>query len=373
MHLASTYTGQALIGRDTVAFTTKKISRKNHQQVLATIQEPPVSKKDLRKPRDENVDAANGFFVDHTCIDCDTCRWIAPEFYKRKNMQSAVLHQPQTEEERMEAFRALLSCPTYSIHGPADKKQEQRMAEESFPSLIPGTDNCYHCGFHDELSFGCASYLIKRPEGNILVDVPRYVPKLVNRIKELGGAKYIFLTHRDDVAAHYKWASALGAERIMHTMETNEKQRTNEVEHKLEGEGPWSLPDGSDDCEIIYTPGHTEAHCVLFYRPQQVLFSGDHLAANAVGEWVAKYAPDDGFLGISRSFNWWRVDKQVESCTKLAAYDWVTLLPGHGRPGKVKDAAERELQLELIRQRETERGLGELPSDHSAQSAPQDF
>ena len=23
------------------------------------------------------------------------------------------------------------------------------MAEESFPSLIPGTDNCYHCGFHD--------------------------------------------------------------------------------------------------------------------------------------------------------------------------------------------------------------------------------
>ena len=36
---------------------------------------------------------------------------------------------------------------------------------------------------HAELSFGCASYLVKRPEGNILVDVPRYVPKLVNRIK----------------------------------------------------------------------------------------------------------------------------------------------------------------------------------------------
>ena len=45
-------------------------------------------------------------------------------------------------------------------------------------------------------------------------------------LQELGGAKYIFLTHRDDVAAHYKWASALGAERIMHTAETNEKQKT---------------------------------------------------------------------------------------------------------------------------------------------------
>ena len=49
------------------------------------------------------------------------------------------------------------------------------------------------------------------------------------------------------------------------------------------------------------------------------------------------------------------------------------LSTGHGRPGKVKDAAERELQLELIRQRETERGLGELPSDHSAQRPPEDY
>ena len=36
----------------------------------------------------------------------------------------------------------------------------------------------------------------------------------------------------------------------------------------------------------------------------QVLFSGDHLAATAVGEWITKYEDaDDGFLGISRHFN----------------------------------------------------------------------
>jgi hypothetical protein len=44
--------------------------------------------------------------------DCDTCRWMAPDFYKRKNMQSAVLRQPETEEGRIQAFQALLSCPT---------------------------------------------------------------------------------------------------------------------------------------------------------------------------------------------------------------------------------------------------------------------
>ena len=47
-----------------------------------------------------------------SAADCDTCRYMAPDFFKRKNMQSAVLRQPETEEERIEAFRALLSCPT---------------------------------------------------------------------------------------------------------------------------------------------------------------------------------------------------------------------------------------------------------------------
>jgi hypothetical protein len=37
---------------------------------------------------------------------------MAPEIYKRKNQQSAVLAQPQTEQQRLLAFQALLSCPT---------------------------------------------------------------------------------------------------------------------------------------------------------------------------------------------------------------------------------------------------------------------
>ena len=44
--------------------------------------------------------------------DCDTCRWMAPDFFKRENEQSAVLVQPQTDQERLEAYKALLACPT---------------------------------------------------------------------------------------------------------------------------------------------------------------------------------------------------------------------------------------------------------------------
>ena len=52
----------------------------------------------------------------------------------------------------------------------------------------------------------------------------------------------------------------------------------SEVEHQLEGEGPWGLPDGSEDLEIIFTPGHSEAHCVLFYKPQKVMLRRLHHA-----------------------------------------------------------------------------------------------
>jgi hypothetical protein len=37
---------------------------------------------------------------------------MAPNFYKRKNEQSAVLAQPETDEDRLEANKALLACPT---------------------------------------------------------------------------------------------------------------------------------------------------------------------------------------------------------------------------------------------------------------------
>ena len=52
----------------------------------------------------------------------------------------------------------------------------------------------------------------------------------------------------------------------------------SEVEHQLEGEGPWGLPDGSEDLEIIFTPGHSEAHCVLFYKAQKVMLRRLHHA-----------------------------------------------------------------------------------------------
>ena len=69
MPLASTFlSGQALVAGSTTAVKSKSAPRVCRQRISAAIQEPPVSKKDLRKPRTENIGADKGFYVDHTCI-----------------------------------------------------------------------------------------------------------------------------------------------------------------------------------------------------------------------------------------------------------------------------------------------------------------
>lgn len=45
-------------------------------------------------------------------------------------------------------------------------------------------------------SIACESYLIVRPGGNVMVDTPRFNPVLAKRLQEMGGVKYIFLTHK---------------------------------------------------------------------------------------------------------------------------------------------------------------------------------
>lgn len=66
---------------------------------------------------------------------------------------------------------------------------------------IPGV---YHLGYHSVQSYGATPYFIKRKDGNIMIDSPRFNSHLADTIEEEGGLKYIILTHKDDVADHKK-------------------------------------------------------------------------------------------------------------------------------------------------------------------------
>ncbi len=57
------------------------------------------------------------YYNDDTCVDCDLCRELAPEFFRRDDSEglSYVWRQPATAEEILLAEEVLQSCPTESI------------------------------------------------------------------------------------------------------------------------------------------------------------------------------------------------------------------------------------------------------------------
>ena len=264
----------------------------------------------LQKKRSQNTDG--NFYVDSTCIDCDTCRWVAPKVFNRQSSMSAVYHQPQTEAETVAAMQALLSCPTASI-GTAEKPTDIKQVQQTFP--IPIEDNVYYCGYHSESSFGAASYFIQRSEGNILIDSPRFTPPLVKQIEKLGGIKYMYLTHQDDVADHQKYHDRFNCDRILHIDDV--KPSTQTVEIKLSGTEAIEL---TPDITIIPVPGHSRGHTVLLYK-NRFLFTGDHLA----------WSPHYKHLYAFARFCWYSWSEQIKSMEKLANYPFEWVLPGHGR------------------------------------------
>ena len=275
----------------------------------------------LKDRRPQNVDG--DIYVDTTCIDCDTCRWMVPSVFHREAGMSAVYHQPTTEGERLAALQAVLSCPTASI-GTVEPPKDMKAAQASLP--IPIAENVYHCGYHSEKSYGAASYFIQRPEGNILIDSPRFAAPLVKQLETLGGVQYLYLTHRDDVADHQRWHEHFGCDRLLHAADITPS--TANIEQPLRGQEPIQF---APDITIIPVPGHTQGHTVLLYR-DRFLFTGDHLA------WSVRLHQ----LYAFRNYCWYSWTELVQSMEKLAAYSFEWVLPGHGRRYHAEPTMMRE-------------------------------
>lgn len=63
------------------------------------------------------TNVAGPYYVDGSCIDCDQCRVLAPDFFGRDNDSgfSFVLKQPATAEEVELVEKAMAECATSSI------------------------------------------------------------------------------------------------------------------------------------------------------------------------------------------------------------------------------------------------------------------
>ena len=289
-------------------------------------------------------DKGGAWFADTTCIACDVARLLAPGLIAEDARGlSYFTREPATEEEKRMAWRAMLACPSASIGGP-------KPPDDVFPwELTPGV---WMLGFNARHSFGATSWLVPRPEGNLMIDAPRWVPRLADRIEAMGGVendrtaaaveslstsrerrpqasarggvKHILLTHRDDVADYDKYAERFGARVWIHEDDRDAAPEATTFRDDL---------DIAPGVRAIVVPGHTEGSA-MFLVDETWLFTGDSL------EWT----PEG--LNAFEDFTWYSWAEQKKSLARLAdvaRFEWV--LPGHGAWGR---APRDEMHARLL-------------------------
>lgn len=272
---------------------------------------------------------------------------LAPSIFNAQDGQSAVFHQPETNQQLLRGLQAAAACPTGSIRTESPFR-ESKNAISSFP--IPAVDNddkvvpnVFYNGFTSQESFACSSWLLQSgtPEDPFFVmfDCPRFFQPLAKSIEKLtasaGGVRYIVLSHRDDVAWHQEWADRLNAKRVIHAVECNSRQGTDKCEIKLQ------LSDDNDrfelapGLELLHVPGHSKGSIALLDSHSRSLFTGDHVAYVPSRERISGFP---NFLSHS-----WQV--QIASVAKLAKEPFIHAWPGHGRAFHFRNDAERETAI----------------------------
>jgi glyoxylase-like metal-dependent hydrolase (beta-lactamase superfamily II)/ferredoxin len=261
-----------------------------------------MARPDLRHPGN----AQGPWYVDERCIDCGTCRDIAPATFSDLGPQSVVGHQPEDPAAEQGAWLAAQACPTQSI-GTVGGRRPGRL----YPwRLLEGV---YDLGYTSPDSFGASAYLVTRPEGGLMVDSPRFAPALVRAVEELGGVAHVLLTHADDVADAERWAQHFGARVWIHEHDRAAAPFATDL---VRGVEPVTVV---PSVLCVPVPGHTKGSVVWVMG--DIAFTGDSLA----------WSHERRDLTAFRNACWYSWPTQLASLERLAAAcrpGWV--LPGHG-------------------------------------------
>lgn len=268
---------------------------------------------DLKKIAPGNVEG--DFFVDTTCISCGNCRDLAPATFSKHGKYYVVTKQPLTQIEQTQALDALVCCPLGSI-GTTNPEIKKEIANSlnRFPQLID--DDVFYLGFNSASSFGGKSYFVIHPDGNWLIDSPKFSSRLVNFFKNHGGIKNIFLTHRDDVAQAAEYAAEFKSNRYIHKEDLEAQKDAEFVFDGIEHFNP------SKEFTIIPTPGHTMGHSMLLYR-EKFLFSGDVFTSNTYSNTQIEAWPP--------YYCWGDWNEQNKSIARLLKFSFEYMLPSHGK------------------------------------------
>jgi glyoxylase-like metal-dependent hydrolase (beta-lactamase superfamily II) len=269
----------------------------------------------------ENVPGS--WFVDERCIDCGTCRELAPELFASVGVQSVVACQPTDADAVTGAWLAAQACPTQSIGTVERLARPGRL----FPREVRPGAGVFDCGYCSPDSFGATSWFVARPGGNVLVDSPRFTEALIGPFEAAGGIDHVVLTHRDDVADADRYAERFGARVWIHA---DDRAAAPFASDLVEG-------GVTDELLAVPVPGHTRGS-TAFLLDGRDLFSGDSLA----------WSHERSDLVAFRSACWYSWPTQADSLERLARrHRFSSVLPGHGArvQGEADDLHRRLVAL----------------------------
>jgi glyoxylase-like metal-dependent hydrolase (beta-lactamase superfamily II) len=275
----------------------------------------------------DELSEGGGWRVDDRCMNCDVARQLAPGLIGEAGGRSVVRHQPRGEAQIQQFHAAAHACPTRSVRPPAGRLDA---ALDPFPMALD--DTVYLCGHNSPHTAGANSYLLRRPDGTVMmVDTPRWSTSLATRYEALGPVTDVLLTHRDHAAHGRRYADRFGARLWIHE---GDLDAAPDADCVLRGIDPAEIADG---VIALPLPGHTRGS-VLYLAEERYCFSGDSFY------WSRTTAD----IEVADSVTWYSIEELAASLARTAdrlRFEW--LLPGHGdrRCLPVDDMTRRMRQL----------------------------
>ncbi|OAB63438.1 MBL fold metallo-hydrolase [Leptolyngbya valderiana BDU 20041] len=149
-------------------------------------------------------------------------------------------------------------------------------------------------------TLGGTAYFIVENDGNILIDAPPWNEETQAFVRDRGGVRSLFVTHRDSIGKAQQIQTDTGCAIVVHEREAYLLPEAEVTTFSEELEI-------ASDISGIWTPGHTPGSaCVYLSRHGGVLFSGRHLLPNSDGQ------PRP--LRTAKTFHW---PRQLRSVAKL--------------------------------------------------------
>ncbi|MCC3767876.1 MBL fold metallo-hydrolase [Streptomyces sp. UNOC14_S4] len=269
----------------------------------------------------------SGWQVDERCTNCDVARQLAPGLIGEADGRSVILRQPHGQTEIRQFHAAAHACPTRSIR-PSTGRLDTAL--DPFPLALD--DTVHLCGHNSPRAAGANSYLLRRPDGTMMmVDTPRWSTSLAARYEALGPVTDVLLTHRDHAPHGRRYADRFGARLWIHEGDLDAAPDADRV---LRGTDPAEIAEGVTAFPL---PGHTRGS-VLYLADERYCFSGDSFY------WSRTTAD----IEVTDAVTWYSIEELAASLARTAhrlRFEW--LLPGHGdrRHLPADDMAQRLRRL----------------------------